>query len=47
MIISPTGEILTDASDETVVMHSMIQETKVREWRNTFPAVQEFLDEKN
>ena len=28
MIISPTGEILADASDETVVMHSMIQETK-------------------
>ena len=47
MIISPTGEILTDASDETVVMHSMIQETKVREWRKLFPAVQEFLDETN
>jgi predicted amidohydrolase len=46
MIISPTGEILADASDETVVMHSMIQEIKVREWRNSFPAVQEFLDEK-
>ena len=36
MIISPTGEILADASDETVVMHSMIQETKVRNGEKHF-----------
>ena len=47
MIISPTGEVLADASDETTVIQSTIQETKVREWRNSFPAVQEFLEGKN
>jgi predicted amidohydrolase len=47
MIISPTGEVLADASDKTVVIHSTIQQTKVREWRNSFSAVQEFLDEKD
>jgi len=47
MIISPTGEVLADASDETTVIQSSIQETKVKEWRNSFPAVQEFLEGKN
>ena len=47
MIISPTGEVLADASDKTIVIHSTIQQTKVREWRNSFSAVQEFLDEKD
>jgi predicted amidohydrolase len=47
MIVSPTGEVLADASDETTVIQSTIEETKVREWRNSFPAVQEFLEGKN
>jgi predicted amidohydrolase len=47
MIVSPTGEVLADASDKTTVIQSTIEETKVREWRNSFPAVQEFLEGKN
>jgi predicted amidohydrolase len=47
MMISPTGEVLVDAFEETIVLESTIQESKVREWRNEFPAVQEFIDKKN
>ena len=47
MIISPTGEVLADALDETTVIQSTILETKVKEWRTSFPAVQEFLESKN
>jgi len=47
MIISPTGEVLVDAFEETIVLESTIKESKVREWRNEFTAVQEFIDKKN
>ena len=47
MIISPTGEVLVDAFEETIVLDSTIKESKVRQWRNEFTAVQEFIDKKN
>ena len=45
IIVSPTGEVLAEASDEPVVLAADLDLEQLRQWRETFPALRDIRRE--